>query len=145
MLTIRDAAPEDAAAVAAIHVTAWQAAYRGLLPDSYLDAMRPEDRAARYTFGSADPEAPETIVAVQGEVIRGFATVGRARDETGDVGELLAMYVAPAFWRGGIGRLLLGHAHARLRELGFHEVILWLLRGNERAARFYESEGWRPD
>jgi hypothetical protein len=61
-----------------VHVRAWQVAYRGLLPDEYLDGLRAEDRAGRYTFGSADPGVPSTIVAVVDGVIRGFATVGAA-------------------------------------------------------------------
>ena len=44
---LRDAQPFDADAVARVHVQTWQVAYRGLLPDAYLDALRPEDRARR--------------------------------------------------------------------------------------------------
>ena len=144
-LTVRNASATDAAAVAAVHVAAWQIAYRGLVPDGYLDAMRPEERAARYTFGSTDASLPQTVVAVGDRGLRGFATVGRARDEADGVGELLALYVEPRCWRMGIGRLLIRHAHARLRALGFEEAVLWLLVGNEPAARFYEAEGWQPD
>jgi ribosomal protein S18 acetylase RimI-like enzyme len=32
-----------------------------------------------------------------------------------------------------------------LREDGFDEVILWVLRGNEQAIRFYEAEGFVAD
>ncbi len=60
---IRPAAPGDALAVARVHVRAWQEGYRGLLEQSYLDALRPEDRASRYTFGSTAPDAPATFVA----------------------------------------------------------------------------------
>ena len=47
VLTVRRATPEDAAGVAGVHVRSWQVAYRGLLPDDYLDGLRPEDRMAR--------------------------------------------------------------------------------------------------
>ena len=49
-MEIRPAEPEDALAVARVHVRTWQAAYRSLLPDHYLDQLRAEDRAARYQF-----------------------------------------------------------------------------------------------
>jgi GNAT superfamily N-acetyltransferase len=52
-------------AVARVHVRSWQAAYRGLLPDDYLDQLRPEDRAHCYDFASLDPLKPRTIVAVE--------------------------------------------------------------------------------
>lgn len=50
-MQLRWAEPADAMAVAQIHVRAWQVAYRGLMPAAYLDALVPEDRAKRYTFG----------------------------------------------------------------------------------------------
>jgi hypothetical protein len=61
---IRAARPADALAVAEVHVRSWQAGYRHLLPDAYLDSLRPEDRAARYTFDRAGADDPETIVVL---------------------------------------------------------------------------------
>jgi hypothetical protein len=49
-VAIRYAVPDDATPVAQVHVRAWQVAYRGLLPAAYLDTLRFEDRAARYTL-----------------------------------------------------------------------------------------------
>ncbi len=56
-MLLRPAEPADAMAVARVHVRSWQAAYRGLLPDAYLDGLRPEDRAARYDFATEDVRA----------------------------------------------------------------------------------------
>ena len=42
---LRPAEPGDASAVALVHVRAWQTRYRKLLPDEYLDGLRPEERA----------------------------------------------------------------------------------------------------
>jgi GNAT superfamily N-acetyltransferase len=146
MMIVRDATREDAIALADVHVRSWQAAYRGLLPDEYLDGLRAEDRAARYSFGSGDARAPQTIVAVDDRLIRGFASIGPSRDEdAGEAGELYALYVDPRRWGGGVGRLLMGRANARLRVLGYAEALLWMLVGNDRAQRFYLLDGWRPD
>lgn len=143
---IRPARPEDALAVAEVHVRAWQAAYRGLIDDEFLDRLRAEDRAAGYTFGSCDPRAPETILATEGEQVLGFATSGPSRDDDApEAGEIYALYVDPSRWGGGIGRLLLREARERLRQRGFTEAILWVLLGNESAARFYRADGWRRD
>lgn len=57
---VRAALPADAFAVAEVHVRSWQLGYRGLLPDAYLDALRPADRAARYTFDQAGAHDPAT-------------------------------------------------------------------------------------
>jgi hypothetical protein len=65
-MLLRPAEPEDAIAVARVHVRSWQAAYRTLFPDDYLDQLRPEDRAQKYDFASLDPLKPWTIVAAEG-------------------------------------------------------------------------------
>jgi len=57
-MLLRPAQPADAAAVARVHVRSWQVAYRGLLPDEYLDGLQPEDRAPHYTFGDRGPGRP---------------------------------------------------------------------------------------
>lgn len=70
-MLLRRAEPDDAIAVARVHVRSWQAAYRTLLPDDYLDQLRPEDRAQKYDFASLDPQKPGTIVAVEEGMIYG--------------------------------------------------------------------------
>ena len=134
-MELRLAVPDDALAVARIHVRAWQAGYRGLLPDGYLDGLRAEDRAARYTFDRRD--GPRTSVAVVDGAIAGFATT------LGD--ELSALHVDPAAWRRGIGSALIARARADLAAAGVVEAHLWLLVGNTRAQQFYERDGWTTD
>jgi len=132
--------------VARVHVRSWQAAYRGLLPDAYLDQLRAEDRAGRYDFAGIDPRKPYTVVAAEGADILGFATTAPARDEDlPQHGELCALYVDPQQWGRGIGVALIASARARLVEFGFHDALLWLLTGNRRGDRFYRIDGWAPD
>ncbi len=146
MVSVRIARPEDAAPVARVHVRSWQAAYRGLLPDDYLDGLRPEDRAARYTFGVTGPGLPTTVVAMVDGVIAGFATTGPCRDaDAADTGELLALYVDPDAWGTGMGRRLLAESRTDLERRGFTRAVLWVLVGNQRAERFYATDGWGPD
>jgi len=146
-MLIRDAEAADALAIAEVHVRSWQVAYRGLLPDDYLDGLRPEDRAKKYTLGSAHENQPATIVALEHGVICGFATTMPARDADAakSVGELAALYVDPEEWGRGIGAALIQAARSRLSERGFQKAILWILVGNLRAQRFYETDGWRFD
>jgi GNAT superfamily N-acetyltransferase len=148
---LRQARRGDELAVAEIHVRSWQEAYRGLMPDAYLDALDPRDRAAVYTFEASDPSAPTTVVAVEagdgGEgAISGFATFCPSRDEDAPgFGEIVALYVDPDRHQGGVGRLLMAEARRCLQGAGFTQALLWVLDGNTRAASFYEREGWLPD
>ncbi|MGH8269196.1 MAG: GNAT family N-acetyltransferase [Steroidobacteraceae bacterium] len=145
-MNLRPAAPADAMAIARVHVRAWQAAYRGLMPDEYLAGLRPEERAQRYDFGSLDPARPRTLVAIEADTVLGFATTSPARDEdTAGHGELCALYVEPDCWGRGIGRALAAAARGELYRLGFRQAVLWVLAGNARAKQFYRADGWIPD
>ena len=146
-MLLRPAEPADAMDVARVHVRAWQVAYRKLLPDEYLDGLKPEDRAQRYTFGGTDPREPMTTVALDDRgTIRGFATTCAARDaDVPSHGELAAIHVDPDWWGHGVGQALLASARAHLLDSGFRRAILWVLVGNVRAERFYAKDGWTPD
>jgi GNAT superfamily N-acetyltransferase len=151
-MLLRPAEPADALAVARVHIRAWQAGYRGILPDGYLDSLRAEDRAPHYDFSHTDPAKPCTIVAVDetpdqpGSRIVGFATTLPALDaDLPHHGELRAFYVDPDYWRRGIGVALIAAARKHLFEIGFRKAYLWALVGNIRADRFYKNDGWLPD
>ena len=143
---LRAAIPGDALAISRVHVRSWQAAYRGLLRDEYLDGIRAEERAERYDFANPDKYAPQTIVAEVDGVIAGFATTSRSHDASlPDIGELCALYVDPEFWGKRYGVALVAEARSRLTVLGFDDALLWILKGNVRADRFYRNDGWQPD
>lgn len=136
-------------AVAAVHVRSWQAAYRNILPDDYLNQLRPEDRAAVYDFATRDPLKPRTVVAVEEGVspaICGFATTMPVTDsDMPGYGELCALYVDPQYWGHGAGIALLSAACEQMRQQGFCNAILWVLTCNVRAECFYQKDGWSAD
>lgn len=145
-MEIRLATSADALAVARVHVRAWQQGYRGLIAQDYLDGLRPEDRAGRYTFDRMTPDGPFTLVAVDGDAICGLATTGRSREaDLPEAGEIWAMYVDPPRWGTGVGQLMMAAARAQLRADGHRTATLWVITANRRARRFYEADGWRPD
>ena len=143
---LRLAEPADALAVARVHIRSWQVAYRTLIPDDFLDKLRPEERAARYDFATRDPQKPRTMLAMEENAVLGFATTSPSRDvDLPEHGELCALYVDPEMWGRGIGAALIAAARARLVEAGFRNALLWMLAGNIRAERFYRIDGWTPD
>ena len=145
-MILRPAVPADVMAVARVHVRAWQAAYRGLMPEDYLAGLRAEDRAQRYDFANQDPARPRTLVAVEADTVLGFATTSPARDEdAAGQGELCALYVEPDCWGRGIGVALAAAARGDLYRLGFRKAVLWVAAGNARAERFYRADGWSRD
>lgn len=145
MVTVRPAAPPDAPAMGRMHVRVWRAAYRGQMPDAYLDGLQPEDRAAYWDGALRREDRPGVVLVAEaaGEVV-GFAAAGPSPDPQG-AGELYAINVDPDHWGTGAGRALLEAAQAELDRMGFAESVLWVLPGNARARRFYERAGWAFD
>ena len=146
MTEVRAAVAADADAVARVQVRSWQSAYRGLVAQDYLDGLEPEAIAGRYAFGRVGLRMPSTSVALDGSTVCGFATTGLCRDMAlPDFGELMAIYVDPAYLRTGVGRALMKAARHRLRHIGVAGAVLWVLDGNVGARGFYERDGWRFD
>ncbi|MBE1487933.1 ribosomal protein S18 acetylase RimI-like enzyme [Plantactinospora soyae] len=158
MVSIRSEDPDDALAVAGVHVRTWQAGYAGIMPDEVLARLNVTAWAQRRReLGTAEPDHPfRTLVAesdtgTDAATVLGFATVGPyRRDQDPDrldhrYGEILGIYVEPARWGAGIGRRLLTAAVAELTGQGQTELRLWVLADNGRARRFYERAGLVAD
>lgn len=148
---VRRAVPEDAARIAGVHIGTWQAAYRGQLPDAFLDGLSAglERRSEWWRGEIATPRSPshQVWVAEADATVAGFVAIGPAneRDVGPSVGEVYAIYVEPRFWDRGVGRALFEKAVGELKAHGFKAAVLWVLGTNERARRFYEIAGWRTD
>ncbi|MDO0924918.1 GNAT family N-acetyltransferase [Streptomyces sp. TG1A-8] len=143
---IRPMALADCDRVSGIRVRGWQHAYRGLMPQAYLDGLSAAADAGRRRarFGQGDGPAGDLVAERGGEVV-GWAAYGPYRDgaaRTGDA-ELYALYVDPARLGEGIGRALLAAADARCAWSP--RMRLWVVGDNVRARRFYESAGFRAD
>ncbi|HEY2781981.1 MAG TPA: GNAT family N-acetyltransferase [Steroidobacteraceae bacterium] len=144
---IRQATVADAQGIASVHVSSWQIAYRGIVPDTYLDALSVEARANGWREMLARGGPQEVWITVEDHDITGWAAFGPSRDEDASpaTGELAAIYVSPQLWSTGIGRNLWHRARDRLKELGFKDVTLWVLQENARAIRFYRAAGFLPN
>ena len=135
-MTVRPAKPEDAAAIGKIYCDSWKAAYKGIVPQDYLDSLTPEDR----TINPAD----YLVLESEEGVVFGLANLGSSRDkERPDWGELRAIYLLPEYWRKGSGTALFQAAEAELGRRGYSRYFLWAFCENTRARRFYEKMGMR--
>lgn len=131
--------------VARVHVEAWRSAYRGIIPQEFLDSLDVRQRARNYTF-DAESATHLTWIALEGGTVVGFVTVGQSREtDTLSLGEVQALYVATDRWRSGVGSTLLEKAEGLLRAAGNDAAYLWVLEENARGRRFYESQGWGDD
>lgn len=160
-IEVREARPDDADAIAAAHVEGWRVGYRDLLPDEFLDA--PEfaqqriDRWRMWTWAEGLPGSQMYVPVLNGRVV-GFGHCGAERvdptcDQSGTGtatatvlgrGEVYGFYLHPDAWGSGAASALMARCHEYLSDAGYAEAILWVLRDNPRARRFYENAGWSP-
>jgi ribosomal protein S18 acetylase RimI-like enzyme len=137
----RPATIDDADGIARVHVASWRTTYRTLLPADFLDSLsevRYAERWQRFIEG----EANRAYVIEDAQRVVGFASCGRERaGEIGYSGELYAIYVLDDFQRRGYGRDLVRAVVGGLGALGLDDMIVWVLRDNGQARRFYEQLG----
>lgn len=146
-MNARPAAPEDAPAIAAVHVESWNAAYRGVIADEALDELTVERLTPEWRREIEASEAAVAVVEDDGEVV-GYSRYGAARDDDLDPSgwaEVYGFYLHPDAWGRGGGRVLMEHVKADLRGRGFHSACLWVVQVNEGAQAFYRALGFAPD
>ena len=135
-MRVRNAVPDDAAAIARVQVRSAQGGFAGIFPAEALATLDPEPRVALWR------ERLPLVAEEEGEIV-GFAHVGPSDEEP--VGEVFRIFVLPERWGAGVGRALMETALEELRAEGFAEATLWVHADNPRARRFYEAGGWRLD
>jgi GNAT superfamily N-acetyltransferase len=142
-MIVRTAEPGDARGIATVHVLAWQAAYRGIVPAAHLDSLGVDERTAWWGRSLVGGES-EVYVAESSEIL-GWVAFGPSRDPGANpaTGEIYALYVLPGLWSTGTGRTLWLAAHRRFVERGFDALTLWVLSDNERGIRFYRGAGFK--
>src|SRR5262245_27704598 len=103
----RSAVSADAAAVGRVSVEAWRAAYAGLMPAEFLAGLDQNDIASR--FEQAIGAGFSILVLELDTTIVGFSVLGKSRDSEAPaaIGEVIAINLLPAYWRRGLGRILL--------------------------------------
>jgi ribosomal protein S18 acetylase RimI-like enzyme len=106
----------------------------------------PDPQPWRMRARLADPEL-SLFVAGEDEELAGFVACGTNRDPDPErgVGEVQSLFVGPAGWRRGTGRVLIAAALADLDERGYEQATLWSFEANERANAFYEAQAFTRD
>lgn len=146
---IRPAVAGDGAAIAAVKWRMYRLAYRGVLPDAFLDQLGFHPGPAWWIDLAAHPVSwtHRALVAGRRGEVHGACAVGPTRDgELGaGVGEVRQLYVDPTAAGRGVGRRLLHSGLDVLAAAGADDVRLWVIAANRGARRFYEGQGWEVD
>jgi len=122
-----------------VHYKSWQETYAGLINAEYLQKITEEKCKA-----IAREWTDNILVAKDGDKVIGFVGYGKYRDDTlADYGEVFAIYVLADYHGQKVGYELMNAAINKLFD--YKKIAVWVLKGNERAIKFYERYGFRFD
>ncbi|MEW6092378.1 MAG: GNAT family N-acetyltransferase [Chloroflexota bacterium] len=144
MVTIRKATPADAPGIALVHVDSWRTTYKGIVADEFLQSLSVEHRAQAWAEILANPEHPAFLFVAEneGEEIMGFVSGRTERDHDAEyTGEVGAIYLLKQAQGQGTGRRMMQAAARELMQRGHLSMLLWVLKDNFPARKFYEALG----
>ena len=104
---VRPATVRDAKAIAEIHASSRQAAFKGLVPGEQMPTISVEKSQA-YWRDAIEYSEPQVLVALDGATVVGFVGFDRSRDKgtPNTMGEIWAIYAATTHWGQGVGLAL---------------------------------------
>ena len=143
-LQIRSATENDLVDIAALHVSSWQTAYKGVVPDELLASR--DIKSSLENWRSTFSSYPENIsVALSyGEQLVGFCCSGPVVDTDRNSPfnfEIYGLHVDPSYYRQGIGTALMTNSFDRMKCLGLSDAIVWTLEDLIQSRFFYEKNG----
>ena len=140
------AGPDDALALAEVHVASWRESYRGLIADSYLDRMSVAQHTQRFyrSLVRLEPHSA-TLAAADRDGLVGYVAGGPSRSRRQGEAEIQTLYVRLFAQRVGLGRRLLISAARVFADMGARSLMISTLRDNLPARRFYGHLGGKAE
>jgi GNAT superfamily N-acetyltransferase len=139
---IRAATERDAAAMARVFETTWDASYRAVLPPEAFESL-PRECSAEYwqlAVECREPDESIIVAADESDVPVGFASAGPERFGSSGWAEIYSLYVLPDRQRRGLGRRLVCESFRAMHRRGYASGIVWVLAGHE-SRNFYARLG----
>ena len=129
---------DDFESIGNIYARSWQAAYRGIVPQDYLESLS----GARWSSVLSTSRYDAYVIIEDNRYI-GTSSVCPARDEElRGWGEIISIYLLPEYFGKGYAKPLLKTAMDDLLSKGFQDIYLWVLDENRRAQKFYTKNNF---
>ena len=117
-----------------VHWRAWHETYTGIIPDDYLCNVTLEKCVK---MAHKFPQNTLLLKINHGTV--GFACI-KKRTDVKDTNEIIAIYLLEEYHGKKLGYELLKHTVSLFEDS--LPIVLWVLKGNEKAIRFYKKVGF---
>lgn len=129
---------DDLLEISNIYESSWKYAYKDIIPQDYLDSI-----PTGNWISSIDKFRMNNLVIIENGRIIGTARISKSRwQQYSDYGEIISIYLLPAYMGKGYGKYLLKKCIEELNILGYDKILLWVLEDNQRARTFYEKNGF---
>lgn len=117
-----------------LYISGWQNAFKGIVPQDYLDNMNLDNWA---------PPLNGAYILTDGKNVLGTSSISSARDNCFEGwGEIISIYVLPELIGQGYGHLLFEFVKEKLLKLGYNKIYLTVFEDNKRARKFYEKHNF---
>jgi ribosomal protein S18 acetylase RimI-like enzyme len=137
-VTLRDATPADAPAIAALHVAVSRATYAHLAPPEASARLNYDHRLARWRETLTGGKRHVLVAEADNRIIATGSVGAPTVPEMGGRAEILHLYVAGDFAGRGLGRRLMQALAARAQADDYPGIALGVVEGNAGAVAFYE-------
>ncbi|MBP3887445.1 MAG: GNAT family N-acetyltransferase [Cellulosilyticum sp.] len=128
-------------AVSHVYEESWKSAYKGLIPQDYLEQI-----PKGHWMQALKSGVWQSFIMLDGGKIIGTSAYCGSRDEKlKGYGEVVSIYLLPEYMGKGYGKKLFQAVINKLQEEGYKSIYLWVLEGNSRAIKFYEKFGFKAN
>ncbi len=135
---IRQANNHDIPRIAEIIVFGKRVAYRPIFENDEV-SFNELQVVSLYEEYQKNPDTLEEMYLYDDGIIKGVIK-GHPQDEK--IVEITDFYVEPFFVGQGIGTHLLEYLLKQASQKGFQKIILWVIKDNIKARKFYEGKGF---
>lgn len=140
---IKAATINDVKIISEIYALSWKCAYKGIVPQKYLDELGLDFWVPRFQTWMSLKRLKAGILYID-NIPAGCVTYRSSRDEKlSNWGEIPSIYLHPNYYHKGYGKNLLNYALDKLKNYGYSNCYLWVLSGNNNAKKFYEKNGFK--
>lgn len=127
---------DDAYEISNVYEESWKYAYKGIIPQSFLDSI------PKGKWASKIDKMGCLVADDNGKIVGTAGFCGSRWEKYKEYGEIVSIYFIPDYIGKGYGKMLIEACIDELRKSGYEKVLLWVLEENSRARRFYEKNGF---
>lgn len=136
---------DDAKYCADIHAESWTFAYSNIVPKDIIDQHNARWPMVwrKMLVNNVDSHY---VIVLDSKII-GFLTIAVSRDsDLKDIFyEIIGLYFDPEYIGLGYGKQAMDWVKKEIKSRGYDNISLWVLKENNRARKFYEKSGFKPD